>query len=296
MLILDSSIFFVTTYFSDYILVPARARHIVVTTLQQRGFVFSVEAEAYVSQLSPIVNHHNHSIFRDRPTTASSSGSEGHHSQSSSVPTTPPAKDIPELQVRTFTKLLQHKIEPIVDRSLRLVSCASSRETDTKFAQRLKDDLLQVFLASGQSPASKSPFEAADVEHINLDSAVDFSASYLSLTLSTEPVSILLEERLLPHFSSTLLASKSEEDILVPIILDLRSLGWQATGIVGGVAGRLSQGPASFQLEEPNTDQEPVEISFLSSAKAGSVIVQADQLEKALKALEMGMEEVKSKR
>lgn len=141
----------------------------------------------------------------------------------------------------------------------------------------------------------------------NDDSRLDFSASFLSMTLTEEePVSILFEERLLlsSRLGSNLLASRDEEEILLPIILDLRSLGWRATGIVGGVAGRLSQGSAPvvnrFELgrsqygqDEVALDNEPIEISFLSSAKAGSVIVKAAQLSEALNALKMGMDEVR---
>ncbi|KAK5940951.1 hypothetical protein PMZ80_006228 [Knufia obscura] len=282
------SIFFITTYFSDYILVPVKARHTVVTTLQQRGFVFSAEAEAYVSQLSPILQHNRNlsSPFHERPQTASSSGSDG-RPPSSPMPSTPPAKDIPELQIRTFTKLMKNKIEPAVDPNLRLVNCAGNRDHDEASTRQLKEDLIQVLLASN-SPRPTTH------KTVGLTDDTDFSAKFLSMTLSSEPISILMEERLLTQLGSTLLGTKGEEDVLVPIVLDLRALGWTATGIVGGVAGRLSQGAASFQLEEG--DNEPVEISFLSSAKAGSVIVRAKQLGRALRALELGMEEVKGRK
>lgn len=302
------SIFFVTSYFCDYILVPTKSRHIVTTTLQQRGFVFSKEADAYVSQLSPTLQH---SPVHERPQTASSSGSEG-RSWSQSVPTTPPAKDIPELQIRTFTKLMKNGIEPIVKPKLRLVSCAAGRDFCAKDRDKLKNDLMQVLLATNAHSATNGarPESRQDtglgIQHLDPDDAQDFSAIFLSVTLSEEPISIFMEERLLPRLASTLLCSKGAEDILVPIILDLRSLGWTATGIVGGVAGRLSQGPVSItgRLELEGSvspqgigrDEEPVEISFLSSAKAGSVIVRADQLNQAVRALQMGMEEVQGRK
>jgi hypothetical protein len=43
------SIFFITTYFSDYVLVPVGARDKVVRALDARGFVFSDVANSYVS-------------------------------------------------------------------------------------------------------------------------------------------------------------------------------------------------------------------------------------------------------
>lgn len=210
------------------------------------------------------------------------------------MPSTPPAKDIPELQIRTFTKLMKNGIEPTVDRKLRLVSCAGSRDCEEKSIRQLKEDLIQVLLACDSPKATKHEDSTLALQDIGVADGVDFAAKFLSMTLSSEPVSILMEERLLPRLGSTLLGTKGEEDVLIPIVFDLCALGWAATGIVGGVAGRLSQGPISLQLEEETV--EPVEISFLSSAKAGSVIVQAKQLEKALVALQKGMEEVKCRK
>lgn len=61
------------------------------------------------------------------------------------------------------------------------------------------------------------------------------------------------------------------------IVLDLRDLPDGSTGIVCGVAGRLI---------ERMTDQGlPFNMSYLSTAKAGNVIVQQDEVEDALEAL-----------
>lgn len=264
--------------------------------------MFSEEAEAYVSQLSPILVQQSSPNSQDRPWNAAPLDSDRQRSRSIPVPTTPPAKDIPELQRRTFTKLMKNSIEPIVNSDLRLVNCAGTREGDAKSAAQLKEDLIQVLLAtnpsertSPQSGLSHNDLVGLAVQNVGLDDDMGLSAVYLSLTLSTEPVSLLMEERLLPQFSSTLLASKNEEDILAPIILDLRSLGWQATGIVGGVAGWLCQGTKSFENMDGCEELNPVDISFLSSAKAGSVIVQANQLDKAFQALKLGMAEVQNR-
>lgn len=262
-----------------------------------------------MSQLSPTFTHGTSSP--NRPQTASSSGSETFRPYAASVPSTPLAKDVPELQIRTFTKLLDNKIEPLVDHNLRLVNCAAGREFSSKDLDKLKNDLLQILLATngrvGKRP--KPSTNGLQMQNLSLlpqdeDDSPDFSASFLSITLTEEPVSILLEERLLlnTRLGSNLLASRDEEEVLLPVILDLRSLGWRATGIVGGVAGRLSQGAISpvsgLELEgdqngnEQVIEEEPIEISFLSSARAGSVIVRANQLNQALNVLKMGMKEV----
>lgn len=291
------SLFFISTYFSDYILVPVHARHAVLATLQHRGFVFSTEVEAYVSQLSPAVhhNHEPHPPFHHRPRTGSAGGSDGHGPHSGSAPMTPPAKDMSELETRTFTKLAKHEIEPIVNRSLRLVSCAGSRDVDLEANRLLKEDLIQVLLAGPRNSVVPPTAKASNGDHLT-KTVQDYTTSFLSITLSSEPVSVLMEERLLPQLGQSLLGSKGDEDILVPIVFDLQSLGWTATGIVGGVAGRLSQGPISREVEEEAATQEALEISFLSSAKAGSVIVQARHLDRALQALEMGKQETSTRR
>jgi len=101
---------------------------------------------------------------------------------------------------------------------------------------------------------------------------------FLSLTLTdTESAALLFDHTLLPHFAQdTLLGSRDE--FLTPITLDLRDLPMESTGIVCGVAGRLV-GETTGQLEDP------VEMSYLSTARAGTVMVAEQELDRALDAL-----------
>lgn len=235
------------------------------------------------------------------------------------MPSTPPVKDIPELQIRTFSKLRKNDIRPVADSSLKVVACAGNSEDGIENINNLKNDLLQILLASYPATNRCSPKPQSKLSNGSstksaglgiassgvqyLESTTDFGAKFLSITLSQEPPSLLVEQRLLPHLTSTLLGSTFEDDMLVPITLDLQSLGWDATGIVGGVAGRLSQGPTSLDKDLDfkddymsaieGTDQRgAIDISFLSTAKAGTVIVKASQLDQAMKAMEVGMDEV----
>lgn len=74
----------------------------------------------------------------------------------------------------------------------------------------------------------------------------------------------------------------------------------ESTGIVCGVAGRLAQ--AGSEVDELDWSPQSartngneggiVDISFLSTARAGTVIVKASQLELAVEALEYGMRKV----
>jgi hypothetical protein len=210
-----------------------------------------------------------------------------------------------------------------MDRSIRLVICAGHKDSQSngRFEAQLRDDLLQVLLSTSPAPTPPSPSTfrlrpplcLGITHHKEEDSAPatpDFSTRFLSLTLTdTEPISVLLEHRLLPRLGRSLLGSRGDEDVLVPITLDLRELPLEASGIVCGVAGRLAQGTKTQWLgqgspvESPNgkerssgggggadPDGGGTEISFLSTARAGTVIVKESELDRAMRALEEGAE------
>ena len=81
------------------------------------------------------------------------------------------------------------------------------------------------------------------------------------------------------------------EEVYTPIMLDLRGLNEQrSTGIVCGVAGRLierlGKGVNNSRRPESHSDGVgPFNMSYLSTAKAGNVIVREDEVEDALEAL-----------
>ncbi|KAL1877150.1 hypothetical protein Plec18167_004836 [Paecilomyces lecythidis] len=312
------SIFFISTYFSDYILVPLRSKGQVVKALEKRGFTFEVSTEAFVNN--------SQSQYSGPFSPVSPPGPAAQRSP----PNTPPST-LSELQHRTFSSLRKHNIVPQVDESLRLVQCAAHHRwtSDTSSFSLLRPALTTALLVD--------------------------KPRFLSLTSTTaDPAaSLLLEKRLLPRFSlspvpevepneenSLLLGSK--EDILVPIMLDLRDLPLEATGIVCGLAGRLAAAthnredlsnsfsslaasnsalppasmpipmpstgtspttsavassvshpsgatspPSSHHLEpDPDTYADAVEISFLSTVRAGTVIVGERELSRAVDALE----------
>ncbi|KAI5305127.1 hypothetical protein KEM56_005239, partial [Ascosphaera pollenicola] len=196
------SIFFISTYFSDYILFPIRARGRVIQALETRGFTFEATAGAFVN-------------------------SSGVPSQRSS-PRIPAVDSIPssvsELQSRTFESLRKHNVQAHVDKSLRIVQCAAHyREPSNK--------------------ATPSILRPGVITALLQD-----KPKFLSLTMtSTDPAaSLLLETRLLPRFSqpdptdpcgvhsehdednSNLLIG-AKDDVLVPIMFDLRNLPLEAT-------------------------------------------------------------------
>ncbi|KAF2841370.1 hypothetical protein M501DRAFT_928601 [Patellaria atrata CBS 101060] len=245
-----SPIFFITTYFSDYILVPLRNRGQVIRALENTGFFFQKSASAYVS--SP---HHRYQ--------------SSNSSQETLPPPTPPPATLDELQTRTFATLKRSNVVPTVDPSIRLVHCGGRKDSTTYGA------------IGSSSSFGKSQLD--DRFHLALVRCLVERPKFLSLTLTEgEDASLLLETRLLPlfdgprHNDSALLGSR--DDVLIPIMLDLRALPLESTGIVCGVAGRLVGGTTG-------TIEGAVEMTYLSTARAGSVMVGEDELERALGAL-----------
>jgi hypothetical protein len=222
---LTRSIFFITTYFSDYILVPLRHRAQVVKALEAQGFQFEDQTSSYINP-----QHHG------RKTSVSSFEVQ--------PPGTPPPTTISELQTRTFATLKRRNIVPTVDPGIRLVQCAGRRD-----------------VANGMNQARNRN---------SMTSAADDA-------LHLEPAALLLDDTLLPNFTQDVLLG-SKDEYLIPIALDLRDLPMESTGIVCGVAGRLV-GATSGHLEDP------VSMSYLSTARAGSVMVAEEELERALGAL-----------
>ncbi|MCJ1335912.1 hypothetical protein MMC09_001186 [Bachmanniomyces sp. S44760] len=247
------SIFFITTYFSDYILVPSKSRDQVIRALEDRGFAFVKSAEAYVNAGA---RHH-----------------QRHPSSSSSFeyappPSTPPPTTISELQARTFSLLNRRNIVPEVQRNIRLIQCAGRRD-------------------SLNSPSSAKHLEL----QIGLMKCLLHPPQFLSLTLvESEDASVLLEKDALHVFGSDDVLLGSKENYLVPIILDLEPLPFEATGIVCGVAGKLvgpgGGGGGGTGLHHSFNDA--VEMNYLSTAKSGAIIVDENDLERAVEALRQG--------
>ncbi|KAF2021320.1 hypothetical protein BU24DRAFT_338811 [Aaosphaeria arxii CBS 175.79] len=245
------SIFFITTYFADYILVPVRVRAQVVKALEERGFQFEDQTSSYVNP--------NHPSNQGRKSSVASFDIP--------IPGTPPPATVSELQTRTFATLKRCGITPTVSSDLRLIQCAGRGDSMNGMSQ-------------GGHNRNSMASAADDALHLGLVKCLisEPYPRFLSLTLTdTEPPSLLIDHTLLPNFAPDFLLG-SKDDYLIPITLDLRELPMESTGIVCGVAGRLV-GATSGQLENP------VEMSYLSTARAGTVMVSEDERSRALGAL-----------
>ena len=187
-----------------------------------------------------------------------------HHRQTSSTssfstgsPSTPPPTTVNELQSRTFALLKRHHISPHVDNDVRLVQCAGLPGQPGK----VSEDELRL--------------------QLGLTRCLVHHPKFLSLTLTEdEPASLLLEKRLVSNFGQDVLVG-SMEDYLKPITLDLEPLPLEATGIVCGLASKLV-GRAGGHLIQT------IDMSYLSTARAGTVMVNEKDLEQAIEALAIG--------
>lgn len=249
-------IFFITSYYSDFILVPFSSRPKVIHALEERGFVFeATDADGESGQMtnpqSPLANPH------------ARQGSSSSSSDSFPVAQTPPPTTVPELQTKTFKTLSRNNILPIVNPSIELITCAGMKQsTPSASASNFTEAKLQLGIA--KCLTSTPP------------------PSFFSITVTdSESASLTLEKRLLSYFPNegedVLLGTESPEQI--PITLDLKNLPLESTGIVCGVSSRLTDGMRG------RVGRETFNMSYLSTSRAGHVIVYEDELEDAIAAL-----------
>jgi hypothetical protein len=184
-----------------------------------------------------------------------------HHRKGSSTssfevrpPSTPPPTSVSDLQKRTFALLQRRNVLPQAYTDIRLVQCAGRKDVPGGSAN---DDI--------------------ELQH-GIVKCLANKPRFLSLTLTdTEPASLLLERRLISEFGAEVLLG-GKENILIPITLDLCELPLEATGIVCGVARKLVGGTAA-QVSQA------VEMSYLSTARAGTVMLEERELDRAMEAL-----------
>ncbi|KAK5993462.1 hypothetical protein PT974_06893 [Cladobotryum mycophilum] len=219
-------IFFITTYYSDFILVPTKEKENVVSALLAKGFELSENQSNFVN--SSMYGHRN-SVSEPPP-----------------PPDSPPPSDYGDLQSRTFELLQKRSVKPHVEVGLELVQC-SGRETSP---------ILQAYNAHRSSMSRKG---SADYRRTWID--------HVDTKLYTCIISALISQ---PRFMSLTLAQDDPRRYLV-------NLPFESTGIVCGVAGRLVH---DIQMTEGS------ELSYLSTARAGAVILSREQSVRALEILQ----------
>lgn len=240
-----SSIFFITSYYSDFVLVPFNAKSTVISALEERGFAFEPVSNGHGANMTN-VSSPLHSHVRNS-------------SSSSSLdlvpPGTPPPATVAEWQTKTFSTLHRNDILPLVNESLELRSCAGYRSDSADIHDAIQLGILKCLLSNPR---------------------------FMSITLTqTDTVSLTLDQELLSQFPS------SGEGILLQndqtyfaIVFDLRKLPEESTGIICGVAGRLLD-----RLGDGGQGEGAFNMSYLSTARTGNVIVREDEVGEALEAL-----------
>ena len=244
-------IFFISTYYSDFILVPAKERDNVVKALDAKGFELSENQSQFV----------NASAYGGRTRTTSAG--------TSSPPRTPPPSNLAELQTRAFDMLKKRNVAPRVEDDLELVQC-SGREMSS-----MTDDVYSTRPSSSRhgSVQRRTWVDKIDTKlYTCVIAALVSQPRFMSITLTHEdPPSLLLDKTLLGLFGDSLVGDTDARHI--PIFLDLVSLPLEVTGIVCGVAGKLVE---DMQMAESS------ELSYLSTARAGAVILPEAQYKRAL--------------
>ena len=243
-------IFFITTYYSDFILVPTKERDKVIQTLSLKGFHLSENQSSFVNPSAY--------TYGKTPT------------RNPSPPNTPPPFNVSELQSRTFELLQKRNVTPFINEGLQLVQC-SGREVS-----QLSDIYMHRGSISRKSSVTESDsqawIEGVDPKlYTRMVSALVSQPRFLAITLAQDdPPSLLLDKDLLSIFGDSLIGDTDAK--LVPIFLDLVSLPFEVTGIVCGVAGRLVQ---EMQMTESS------ELCYLSTARASAVILPEEQSSRA---------------
>ncbi|KAL1837661.1 hypothetical protein VTJ49DRAFT_3537 [Mycothermus thermophilus] len=304
-------IFFITTYYSDYILVPVKARQAVVKALLAQGFVFSGEDHSQLIS-SPSASIHHHPPLTTTPT---------------------PPSTIDDLQHRTFTLLRNRNVTPLIHPGLTLVQCTgassnpttSTNGTTTSISSSRHHHHTSSTSSSSRTGGRRPSAPPSWVDTVDarlytaLVAALAAQPRFLSVTLAHEdPPSLLMDRALLPVFGGAVMAGTAaavDEDYyyveydehgspgggdgvpsgggsagsggLVPIFLDLADLPFEATGIVSGVAGRLVREMRGEGVGGGGGGGGMgCELSYLSTARSGAVILSAEQAAKAMGVLE----------
>jgi hypothetical protein len=191
-------ILFITTYYSDFILVPAKKKDTVVQALLARGFECIEDESSYVS---PAIMSHG----RVR-------------SQGSASPATPPPSSAAELQKRTFELLKKQNVVPYVCDGLSLVQCSGRDVSELiDFTSHRTHSSWQ----GGSNGHRTSWLDTMDTKlYTSLIAVLASQPKFLSITLAQEDApSLLLDKTHLGVFGDSLVGDT--EGDLVPIFLDL---------------------------------------------------------------------------
>ncbi|CCG82000.1 Putative uncharacterized protein [Taphrina deformans PYCC 5710] len=250
------SILFITTYFSDYVLVAGRQIRKVRKVLAERGFDFEHLSQSFITSAKPV--------------------SHGRHAPTHELSRSPSPLEL------TFDEDYEDVQETDMEQS--------SESLSDRIAQEQGVNTLQ-FLRQGKIPVRI----AKDTKLVMLGSRVQFIDYVMPLTRiflkkelpeffsitkapNTSP-SLLVTQDLASEFDLDTLQGFDSAEVLIPIMLDLSDLesvgGLGGCGIVCGVVDELMQRalrPTPSSMEQMLIKEELV-MSYLSTVVTGNVLV-----------------------
>lgn len=311
-------IFFIPTYFSDYVVVPFSAKNRVTRTLEARGFVFSNTANSYVnvggsngggsetpSPMSPAVDSpyasesNRNSLYLS--SLESSVASLRSVSSTDSTDSRPPLLEgaplspyLASLGAQTIDTFRRNSVRPVINIGTKLLLTGMRSRSS----------------GGGQSPAGGQH----DNIFLSIVHTLIHPPDFFSITIvnGTE-VSFIVNQETAEKFSiEALLGSKT--DYVIPISFDFSNLPEDSTGIVAGVASQLyaydpekpfpqlvgkpfsSNGTSnnrnstiSLSSSIASFQSDLIQMSYLSTAKSGVVMVSEVDVPVATAALSVFM-------
>ncbi|TQS37078.1 hypothetical protein Golomagni_02457 [Golovinomyces magnicellulatus] len=258
LLIAGIPVYFITTCFTDFFLICSTDRPAVISKLTEHGFSFSDSESAYVPPAY-------YALCRPELS-------------SNPLPTL-----VAELRDRALKTLKERDVVPSIDQDLSLVMCSGCEAPLRRWRYSSENGPVNPkssHAASTWLSRTNSAFYTA------LISALANLPRFLSVTLALDDVpSLLIDKKLLRLFSDSI--KGDFKTVLVPISL-LSKLPAEMTGLVCGVASLLVKEICRLNAEN---GRKLTELSFLSTAKVGTVILGEDQSRKSLIALLSSLDE-----
>ncbi|ODV92079.1 hypothetical protein CANCADRAFT_81968 [Tortispora caseinolytica NRRL Y-17796] len=209
-------IFFLTTYFSDYVLAPMQSKNTVTKLLESKGYIFFSMSNSYIS-------------------VASSNESSGAGTPNLRPISTPPVQ-APDLN--------KNATVPHAQASHRILLTSA------------RADRLESFYLSLMELLCNPP-------------------TYMSFALaSMSTPSLMLDESVAQDLLSKNILQGADDEVLVPLTLDLTHMPADISGVVYWVASQLV-----------SSDGSGIPMSYLSTAQAGTVLVPDTDLDAAAETL-----------
>lgn len=249
-------IFFLTTYYSDFILAPTHERPRVIDALSSNGFDCLEHGRFF-----------NHAAYK--------------HGHVRFAPPRTPLHVVAELQRRTFELLKKRSVAPFVDPDLELLLAGGRDVAQLPGAYAAYPSPNRRKSSLPEARRATTWADGVDPRLFNcIVSALVSQPKFLSVTLAEEdPPSVLMDKNLLSLFGDSVVGDFNTT--LIPIFLNLENLPSEVTGVVSGVAGKLVQ-----EMKVRNM----LEMSYLSTARASAVVLPQEQAERALAILDNCME------